>query len=104
MAAITIEFEGKIRLKENFGAKGLIALLEYLIQKQGFSIKKFESDEIKLIKNDFTREHEGEIEITKSNITVEIEIEVSDSEFEVEIKSESLDLVHELTTDIAAKL
>ena len=97
-----IKFEGKIVLKESLGAKQLIGLLEYLTETEGFSIKKFKSDELELVKNESAKKHQGETEITKK--AVKIEIEASDNDFEIEIKSESLELVKELTSQIAAKL
>lgn len=104
MAKKTVEFEGKIKIKKEFNAKNLLQLLKYLSDEQGFTINKLESDEIKLIKNDFLQEQEGDLEITKSNINVEIEIEVSDHDVEVEVKSESFDLVKNLTLTIAGRL
>ena len=104
MAGKKVEFEGKIKIKDDFNAKNLLQLLKYLSDELGFTIKKLESDEIKLIKNEFMQEAEGDLEITKSNINVEIEIEVSDHDVEVEVKSESFDLVKSLTLTIAEKL
>ena len=99
-----IKFEGKIVLKEALGAKQLIGLLEYLTETEGFSIKKFKSDELELVKNELPNKLQAKTEIAKNNVSVKIEIEASDNDFEVEIKSESLELVKELTSQIAAKL
>lgn len=104
MSKKIIKFEGKVIIKENVGAKELMALLQFLTEGRGFAVQKFESDEIKLVKNEFTNEQDGQIEITKSNVAVEIEIEASESNLEVEIESESLELVRDLTTEIAARL
>ncbi len=104
MAGKFVEYEGKIKIKENTNARMLLGLLKYLVDDLGFSIKQLESDEIKLIKNEYTREHEGDVVITKSNVQVEIEIEVSEGEIEIEVESASMDLVKNLTSEIASKI
>ncbi|PKM82933.1 MAG: hypothetical protein CVU89_02010 [Firmicutes bacterium HGW-Firmicutes-14] len=104
MAGKTVKFEGKIKVGDNYSAKDLLGLLKYLSEDEGFSIKKLKSDEIKLEKNEFVHEHEGDIEIAKSNVNIEIEIEVSDSELEVEVESVNFDLVRDLTAKIADRL
>jgi hypothetical protein len=106
MSDLKIEFEGKIKVTENFGVKKLLELLKFLTNDLGFTIKKIDSDEIKLVKSDFSIKHKGVVETTKSNlkIEVEIELEVSDTELEVEVESESADAVNTLIAQIAAKL
>ncbi len=104
MAGKEIAYAGKIRIKENPDAKLLLKLMKYLSDEQGFTIRKLETDEIKLTKNEFIKEREGEFEITKSNVKVEVEIEVSDNDIEIEVESENLELVKNLTSVIAAQL
>ena len=56
MAEKTVKFEGKIKIRDEFSAKKLLELLKYLSDEEGFSIKKLESDEIKLVKNEFAKD------------------------------------------------
>jgi len=103
MTGKLIKFEGKITINENVSAKKLLGLLKHLSDK-GFTVKKYESDEIKLTKKELIHGFEGSEGTAESDVEVDVEIEVSDNELEIEVESENLELVKELTSQIAARL
>ncbi len=104
MTAKHIKFEGKITINENVSAKKLLELLKYLSEDKGFTVKKYESDEIKLTKKELIHGFEGSEGTAESDVEVDVEIEVSDNELEIEVESENMELVKELTSQIAARL
>ncbi len=101
--AKSIKFEGKIKIEGSVSAKKLLEVLKYLSEDMDFTVKKYESDEIKLVKKTSTSGQEGNPQMTGTSSEVEIEIEISDNEFEIEVESEDIELVREFTSQIAAR-
>ncbi|ADG81410.1 conserved hypothetical protein [Thermincola potens JR] len=108
-----IKFEGKIKIKKQVSAKTLLCLLKYLIDEEGFEVKEYKSDEVKLVKTEILNEKskagpalsakEPEAEI-KTEIKTEIEIEASDTAFEIEVESSNWEKIKDLTSRIAVNL
>lgn len=93
-----IKFEGKIKFKEFVNAKTLAGILSFLIEEQSFVPKKFSKDEIKLEKIFIGTNGE------QPDTEVEIEIETGEDKFEIEIESSNLEVIKDLTENLAARL
>ncbi|MFZ5640779.1 MAG: hypothetical protein ACOY4Q_08810 [Bacillota bacterium] len=100
MRCVKISYEGKIEFDDLVHSRCLLALLKFLVDDRGYTVQKWDDDEIKLKKDVFQRKHEGDIEIATKDTSVKIEIEVEDNSGEIEVECENPDLVKETVEDL----
>lgn len=100
MRCVKISYEGKFKIDELVHSKCLLTLLAFLVNEQGYSVQKWDDDEVKLMKHVFQRKHEGDIEFATKDTSIEIEIEIEDNYGKIEVECENADLVKETVDEL----